>query len=469
MPCNNCSPSYPVASYVFSGTAPCTNCDGDCPQGIHPTSCVYNDGPALLCIGAAENERLDSILNKIDAILCETGGGNPYPGYNTYCLGSMADQQNFVETISEQFCTLQSSYDTFTGTTFPDAIDTINATITALNAPNILSCAAIGYSSTDTIKVAITKLSNYVCNLNASFDLSTVAWDQCTVVADPPETIQQGFDFVISQLCNLSSSIITPLPTFDNTGSCLDSPGATDSLVSTITKIRSKVCAAPAYNPGTYTQGCFTVTGATSLDTLLQSLITQVSSVMQALPRSFDNTYFAVSDLTPGTPCNGKQVTLSGVTTSDRLVALDLGDTTPGTLEDKVVAGTGISLDFGSLNAGQMTITASNTADEKVKAHAADPSAGYLDTKIIGSTGAAVNINALLAGNQMQISAGIDTSMLVDIILTLIENDEDIRSRFCTIVNSCPSPCTSPSNVQAVAISVTTTTTSSTTTTTTTL
>lgn len=471
MACNDCSPSYPVASYVFSGTAPCTNCDGDCPQGIHPTSCVYNDGPPLLCIGAAENERLDSILNKIDAALCTAVGVNPYPSYNTYCLGTMTNQQEFVETISEQFCSLQSAYNTFTGTTFPAAIDTINNTITALNTPNIASCAAIGYTSTDTLKTAITRLSNYACNLQASLSLTSVDWDQCSIVADPPETIQEGFDFVISQICNLSASMTPTLPTFDNTGSCLDTPTATDSLSATIIKIRSKLCTAPSYNPGSYTPGCFSISGATSLDTLLQSLVTQLSSVMQAVPRSFDPTYFAVSDLTPGSPCLGKEVTLTGVLTSDRLVALDSGDTTPGTLEDKVAPGSGITLDFGGLNAGKMTISAANLADEKVKAYAGDPSAGYLDAKLTGSSGAVVNISTALSGNQVQVSASVDTNMLVDIILNLIEEDEDFKARFCTLTTSCPSPCTAPSNVQAVAVAstTTTTTTSSTTTTTTTI
>lgn len=447
MACNNCSPSYPVASYVFTGTSPCTNCDGECPQGIHPTSCVYNDGPPLLCIGTTENERLDSILNKIDAALCNIPGSNPYPGYNTYCLGSMTNQQDFVETISQQFCSLQSDVTTFIGTTFPAAVTTINNTITVLNTPNIVSCAAIGYAPSDTLKVAITKLSNYVCNLEDSLSLSTVDWNQCTVVADPPETIQEGFDFIVSQICNLSASLAPTLPTFDNTGSCLDTPGATDSLSATIIKIRSKLCTAPSYNPGTYTQGCFTVSGATSLDTLLQSLITEVSSVMQALPRAFDPTYFSVSDVNPGSPCDGKEITLSGISTSDRLVAINSGDLTPGTLFDKVAPGIGISLDFGGLNAGKMTITASNIADEKVKAHAADPTADYLNAKIIGTTGTAVNISTNLAGNQVQVGATVDINILVDAILTLIEDDEDVRARFCTIVANCPSPCAPPSGI----------------------
>lgn len=446
MACLDCTPTLPVASFVFSGTSPCTTCDdSECPKGTLPTSCIYNSGPALLCIGSDENERLDQILNKIDAALCSIGTIDPYPGYNTYCLGSMADQQQFVETISQQFCNLQSAYNTFSGTTFPAAIADINSVITTLNTPNLTNCNSIGYSSGDTLKVAMQKLTNYVCTITGSLDLSTVTWDLCTTVVNPPTTIQDGFNFVLEQICNVNTDI-EGLPTFNNIGTCLDTPGATDSLVATITKIRSKVCSVPSYNPGTYTGGCLTVNSGTSLDTLLQSLLTQVTSVMQALPRTFDPTQFVVSNVDVGNACLGKQVSLNG-TLADRFVALNTADVSPSTLDNKFAPGTGVTLDFGLLNPGKVTISATGTDNFTVKSDSTDVAPGFLVNKLMGSTGL-VSINPILAGDQVQINAFIDAESMGDAILSAIDGNPTLLAKLCALVAQCPSPCAAPQNVQ---------------------
>lgn len=447
MACTDCTPSLPVASFVFSGTSPCTTCDdSECPKGTLPTSCIYNSGPALLCIGSAENERLDEILNKIDDQLCTLGAGpDPYSGYNTYCLAPVANQQAFVEKISSQFCTLKSQYATFTGTTFPAAITTINNTITALNTPNLTNCGSIGYASNDTIKTAMQKLTNYVCSITGTIDMSTVNWGLCTSVTTPPTTIQQGFNFVLQQICNVNTDI-AGLPTFNNIGTCLDSPGATDSLQATIIKIRSRLCTAPSFNPGTYTGGCFTVSGATTLDNLLQSLLTQVTSVMQVLPRVFNPAQFTVSNIDSGNPCLGKQISLSGANT-DRFVALNTADASPSTLDNKFIAGTGVTLDFGIINPGKVTVSATGTDTFTVKSTSGDVAPGFLDAKIIGSAGL-VSISPAITGNQLQINAFIDNENMADAILSAIDGNDALLAKLCALISACPSPCAAPQNVQ---------------------
>lgn len=449
MPCTNCTPPLPVASFVFSSAAPCTNCDGiECPQGVISSKCVYNDGPPLLCIGAEENERLNSILQKIDAILCNSSSSNPFPSYNTYCLGPMANEQQFVETISQQFCTLQGSFTNFSTVTYPAGIANLQQQIDDLNDLNLSSCDGIGFSAGDTISVAITKVANFACNIESSLDVSTVEWDLCAVVDPIPTTIQEGFDFVMNQICNIVASNPGALPTFDNTGTCLDTPTTTDSLVNTILKIRSKVCAAPAFNPGTYTPGCISVSGASTLDNVLQELITQLSSVMTDLPRVFDPAYFTVSPVNVGNLCLGKQITLTGpIGGTDRLVAIDNADATPGTLSAKLIAGTGIDLDIVT-NPGTMIVSIDPSAanDEKVKTSVADPTAGYLEDKITGFTDV-VSVLTNTVSNQVQVSASVNYSLLVERIIDAIENDEDLKTAFCSLVASCPSPCNAPANI----------------------
>lgn len=452
MACSNCTPPYPVAAFVFNGTSPCTACDTDeCPYGIISSKCVYNDGPPLLCIGAEANERLDITLQKIDTVLCASGVGNPYPTYNTYCLGPMANQQVFVETISQSFCTLQADFVTFTETTYPADLAAINATITALDTPNIISCSAIGFTPTDTLKVAITRLADYACGIEASLDLSSVDWELCATVTPPlPATVQEGFDFLISQICNIAGGGAPYVPpTFDNTGSCLDAPvTATDSLTATILKIRSKVCAAPAYNPGTYTPGCFSISGATTLDQLLQSLITQLSSVMTDIPRTFDPAYFTVAPVNVGNLCLGNQVTLTGpLGGTDRLVAINLADGAPGLLADKLIQGTGIVLDTTTIPGVMIAeIDPTAVADEKVKTSISDPTAGYLEDKITGSVGV-VSVNTVTIADVVTINTGVNYTLLIQNILDTINGDDDLKAQFCALVASCPSPCTAPSNI----------------------
>lgn len=446
MACTNCTP-LPVASFVFNGTSPCTNCDdSECPNGVISSKCVYNDGPPLLCIEADANERLDSILQKIDTKLCTVVGGNPYPGYNTYCLGPMANQQQFVETISDAYCTLQSDYNTFVSTTYPAQIAAISAQIAALDLPNISSCVAIGFAPTDTLKVAITKLANYACNLQTQLDVSSVNWSQCAVVSPVPATIQQGFDFLVDQICNINAGGSASLPTFDNTGTCLDTPTTTDTLVNTILKIRSKVCAAPAFNPGSYTAGCITVSPTSTLDELLQELINQISSVMRDVPRVFDAD-FVVSPVNAGNLCLGKQISLNGTLTSDRFVAVDNADASPGTLSTKITPGAGISLDT-TTTPGTMIVSVDPTFsnDEKVKTSVSDPTAGYLEDKITGST-SVISILTNTVANQVEVSAAIDMTALVTNIIDAITNDTTLKEAFCTLISTCPSACNPPSDI----------------------
>lgn len=449
--CTNCDPNTSVTNYIFPYNSPCTNCDqGECPNGIAPASCLYYDGPALNCIGSDTNERLNLLFQKIDAKLC-TVAGNLFPSYNTYCLAPANTEKEFVEKISQRFCTLENSYQTFTTSTFPTAISTINTTITTLNTPNLTSCAQVGFAPTDTIKDSLNKLSTAVCNIYSSqLSLTGVNWGQCTTVVNPPTTIVQGFNFVIGQICNLSSQISgsVVLPTFDNTGTCLQSPTSNDSLSSTVVKIRTRLCNTPVFNINALTWNCITKpsSATTDLQSAFQSLLTKIDTISQNLP-IFDSSDFITSDTNPSQPCQGKTISLqSGFSSTDRLVAVNNTDSSPGTLVQKLVAGTGVSLDTVT-NPGQMIINSTTTVDEKVKTSSSDPLAGYLEDKITGSTGTYANISTVTFNDQVVIGTSLNLSNIINGIFDLIEEDEVLKARLCAIISTCPSPCAAPTNI----------------------
>lgn len=451
MPCTNCGgPSYPVASFVFQPNAPCNNCDPqECGSNIFSAGCIYYAGPALSCIESAPNERLDSILQKIDAKVCIVSGVDPYPTYNVACLSPVDNQKEFVEKISDEFCSLLTNFNQFVNVTYPSDYEDLEIEIATLNSPNISSCPEIGFSSGDTLKIAITKLSNYVCAIaGTSLDLSGVNWAQCTTVPTPPVTLVEGFNFVVDRLCALQAQITgsVALPTFNNLGTCLASPGANDTLEATVIKIRTRLCTVPTFNPSGYTFGCYTgtLTSASTLDQTLQAILTQTSTNTQSTV-TFNPAQFTVGLVNPAQPCLGRTVSLSGGAFTDRLVAATSTDATPGTLEDKLIPGAGIALDFVS-DPTQVTISASNIADEKVKVNMAG-TAGFLSDKLNGTTGI-VSVSLPVVSDEINVTATIDYTALLDALLGILEDGGELTDRFCSIVANCPSPCDAPSGIQ---------------------
>jgi hypothetical protein len=414
--------------------------------------CVFYGGPPLLCLEIDTNERLDSALQKIDIKFCSISGGiDPYPGYNTYCLSPINTQKEFVEKISQRFCILETSTGVFINTTFPAAITDIQTQITNLNKTGFNSCSLLGVLSTDTLSTALFKVSEYICStLPTSLDVSSVNWEQCvTIGGNIPTTIQEGFSFVINQLCVLQSQIgsgSASLPTFNNTGTCLPTPGVSDSTVDTIIKIRTRLCQTPVFAASNLTSQCVQFSGINTLEDVLNATLSKVDQLSLNIPNQFNTSHFVVAPIDPLNLCLGKTVSLNVAALAiDRKVAVNAGDATPGTLDIKLASGTGISLST-SLNPGKMTISATNTVDEKVKSDITDPTSGYLNDKLTGSADT-VTISTSLESNQVKVSATINYTALINAIFDNIEDDEDLKARLCSIIATCPSPCSAPTNV----------------------
>jgi hypothetical protein len=479
--CNSCYQSSPS----FTG-----NPNPTCSSGNICSSSSDNVkyiGANLSCTGINTNDSLTVALQKIDPLICAASGD--YSTFNVYCLAPVTNQQEFVEKISEAYCSLQDDFDTFVGTTFPAYQSTISASLLSISSPNI-TCASASVNSSDSLSTLLSKYCTKFAAIDASLNPSSANWTSCYAVSPIPTTIVAGFNVLIAQVCLLKTAVESAtgaLPVFNNTGSCLASPGANDSLVDTVNKIRTRLCLGGTIDTTTLTWGCTTApSGAQNLQDGVQNILTSVTNISKALPTEF-SADFTVTNVDNGNLCLGKHIALATPSTQDRFVAATTSDTSPGTLQAKITAGTNVTLDY-TTTPGQMIINASGGGGSDsglVLADNTDVTADYLINKLEVSTPVAgitvtPNLDVTDTDNhKISLVVAVDLVALFSSLITAAGTDAGLKSAFCTLVSSCPSPCAAPLNVQVTystgsttsttTTSTTSTTTSTSTTTTTTL
>lgn len=447
-PCTNCNQTNTtITGYIPANCTDGSSCDID-------ASCVAYTGPALSCAGIDTYDRLDQILQKIDPLLCASVGD--YSGYNTYCLAPVTTQQQFVEKISEYVCSFRTSYNTFVNTTFVNYQSSVSASLNQIINPNII-CASAGVVSTDPLVQVLQKYCSKFSTIDTALSLTGVNWTSCFSVGFVPSTLVQGFNVVIGQICQLKSYIDTitgggsGLPTFNNVGSCLDSPTTTDSLVDTVNKIKTKLCQTGAISLATITWGCVSPSTGSNLQGALQNIASKITSISQALPVQF-GADFVVTNVDNANLCLGKKIELAVPSAADRLVAATAGDTTPGTLQAKLVAGTNFSLDYLT-TPGQVILNATPAVSDTytVKTDVGDTTPGFLGVKIASggiSNGVQVLPSLDATNHLVVLNAAVDPIALFTSLIQAAENDPGLKTLLCNLVATCPSPCAAPSNIE---------------------
>lgn len=473
-PCNSNSGSTPVYFTSIHQTFTDCECEScDCNGATMDTKCIFYTGPNLPCATINTNDSLEDILIKVDQKLCATLGN--YAFYNKFCIddsASIATEQQFVEAISEYVCTLRTDLETFTETTFVEYQGEVETRLSELEVPAI-ECASAGVLDTDELQIVLGKFCTAITDIKDNLDVSGAAWDSCNTVDPNPTTLEEAFDVLIGQICAIQGGE-TALPTFNNTGSCL--PGTlttSDTLEDTVTKIRTKLCLTPEFDINALTWGCTVKpsTTATDLQSAFDAVLDKITTISQNLP-----TFSADFDVTltdGGDPCAGKTVALAASSAEDKWVAVDGADGSPGTLSQKIVAGTGISLDT-TTTPGTMIInsTGGTGVDVKVKVRTADPTAGFLEDKIEGSsssTGIEITATTNTVDNKVTIGSEVDFTVLWQRLIEILESDANAKAAFCEQVQSCLPDCVIPPNVTVIYQDTNQTTTSTTTTTTTTV
>lgn len=448
MACTNCTQT--TASITGFIPATCT----DLPSCFLDAGCVVYTGPALNCSGIATNDALDTILQIIDPLLCAATGD--YSTYNTFCLAPISTQQQFVESISNFVCTLRDDFDTFVDTTYATFVTSTDGRLDALEVPGI-TCTSAGVINTDTLIQVLTKYCTKFGTIDAAINPSAANWSSCYTVSPAPTTIVGGFNTLIAQICilkGLVESSTGALPTFNNVGSCLPAPlTAADTLVDTVNKIKVRLCQTGTLDTTTLSFGCVssTVSSGTDLQGTLQNILTRVTQIAQSLPTVWSPD-FTITNTDAGNLCLGKTVNLSATITPDRFVAATASDMAPGVLQDKLIPGTGMSLDYIT-SPGFVIIN--NTGgvgigDHKVGVSSTDTTPDFLDAKILsGGTTNGIQVSPSIdAINEvMLLNVSVNLNTLFQALIDTLSSDNTLYANFCAAVAGCPSPCDAPSNV----------------------
>jgi len=430
--------------------------------------CTFYSGANLSCSTINSGDSLEVALQKIDTQLCASAAN--YSTYNVYCLSPVTTQQEWVEKISQFVCNTQDQVTTFIGTTFPAYQATVDTRFDAIETPGTTSSCStkINIVNTDSLQTVLQKLSNAGCSLYTAIDLSGVNWSQCFNTSIPPTTIAGGFNNVISQICQVATSVGSAvLPNFNNTGSCLPSPGSNDSLVDTVNKIKTRLCQSPTFDINALTWNCVTKPSTTTTD--LQGTIGAMLAKLDVLSQNLFtfSSDFAITPTDGSNACAGKTVNLSA-TIADRKVAATNTDGAPGTLQDKLDSDSNFAWDYSDPTKAKLTLVSIPvSSDGKVKTDSGDPTADYLGTKVAtgGTTdGITVTPTTDTINHLVKFPVSVDPGPLFTALLTYLINseDSDLKTLFCQAVASCPSPCAAPTNV-SISFGGTTSTTTTTT------
>lgn len=446
MSCSSCGNNTPI-TYYYNGT-PCTT-NTNQSNGIDSINVMYT-GQILGAINVNPNTNLQEILSSINASIAGISGID-WGSFNYSCIpGPITNAQQFAEGISSFVCSSNSQFEDFVNTTFPQSLQSITDDIDALNSPNITSCSFIGIGPTDDLNTIVDKLQIAVCTLYTDSNPSSANWNACFSTPVLPTNITEGFNVLLSQICSIKTDVsgLEPLPTFDNTNTCLPSPTTTDSLVKTVTGIRNILCSQPTFNIDDLVwTNCIpnpNIGGGADLISALQAIITPLSSTFQNRVVTWDNSFFDVSLSDPSSPCSGFNVSVqSGVGLTDELVALNASDANPGYLLDKMLQGSNI--DFDTTTTPGSVIINSTAEDVFVKANAADTSSGYLIDKVDGKADASGAISISETYNTVtdkvdltpSINYGILTTQILDIITNNGTLYSQLQSIFCSMT-PCP-------------------------------
>lgn len=432
----------------------------ECQQGQNgciPASSLCYTGATLECSGIEYGDSIETALQKLDTQVCSAIGD--YSTYQFNCLTAYYGQEitqesQFVDAITSYACAITSNLESFTGVTFPAFESETNARFEEIEGPGI-TCTSAGVINTDDLWEVLTKYCAKFSDIDEELDVSSVDWDSCFTVVSPPTTIPGGFNTLLDQICQvktLAESGGGSLPTFNNTGSCLASSGTSDSLVATINKIKTRLCLSPTWDGDSITWGCIEEPeDDTDIESAIQNIITPLTTVLQGFPTFSDD--FVVTPVDEENACFGVTVSLATPLDVDRFVASDPTDTSPGTLIEKLT-GVGITIDDSS-NPGTVTLTATGTSDTyEVKADLTDTTPGFLIDKVNGVEDSGLTIvPSYNAGTeQLDLIPLINWDTFLDALSAAIDSDSALKDKLCAIVNSCPSSCSPPSNLQVIAV-----------------
>lgn len=402
MSCSNCSntPSTPFSFDVqLFYNQDCFGCsNSDCGSNVQNAKCVIYTGPNLSCAGIETNDSLEFAIQKIDEQICAIS--EDYSTYQFACLeadfgDSITTEADFVDAITTYACEIRSDLDTFIGETFVSYQAVVDARFSAIE-DIAITCASAGVTSSDTLKEVLEKYCEKFEDIDEELDLSGVTWDDCLTVVTAPINLQDAFDLIVDQICQVKALTGGVAPTFNNTSSCI-AGGSTDSVSTTIGLIKTRLCQTPTFDKDDLLWSCLdtpTFSDDQDITAALQGIVDLIVELKSAIP-TFDSGDFLVSQTVPSNVCSGVTVSLQSSLDIDRFVAVSALDASPGTLIDKLDAGAGI----GISNNADTTIIITNTSP---------------DQEVILNEGTGITITGTYPEFTISSAAGTDTNFATD-------------------------------------------------------
>lgn len=454
-----CEICQSTSEHYSNSVQPCSH---QLEDGTDASKIKYT-GPDLECLDEKSGVNLETLLKKIDGIVCG-GEGVDWSTFDYSCLEddfTITSAETFAEAISAFVCQFREDYDNYVANNSFNSTG-ITTTINNVLNPNFApSCGTVGITSSDTLKSAVQKLINRLCVVDGILSPSAADWNQCELVSPVPTTLNAAFNILINWHCQTQAAIEdiittgTTLPTFNNESTCLPSPGSSDTLYDTILKIRTVLCALPEFDESEIVwPSCIPEPTDSSLTNIVQAILDPLNTAYQRRIVSVDSSLTLTLDSTSST-CGGYKLGVnpaSGLT--DRLVAVS-STGTPNYLQNVLLQGTNITFVD---NGNTLTVNAAPSDHLVLAGGTSDPPGKLVDKIRENITGdPAITLQPLLDGSgsnsNLYIQPTVDWDVAANSILSAIENNTTLYNFFCTLACGCQ-PCTTSQGVSKVYIKV---------------
>lgn len=275
----------------------------------------------------------DAIKNLHDRICNLTPSGLLYSGFNFGCLRSGGN----LESVGDSIDTAQEFAESASA-----ALCSLNTRLKAVETPTftVPACTTGLTSGSSTLGAILTEYGNVLCSITSGTGGITITGvnvpGSCSMTTQPASTASIGtwFNWVVTNVCSLTSNLSTSLTTtnnnvttintflgsttrFNNSANCLTSLGgtSTDTAHATIGYLTTKVCsidttvtAMPSYiktdSIGLNWVGCFGSAPysfsntATSIQTQLQRIVTVLNAEKTSFSSEFTVTVNACGSRT---------------------------------------------------------------------------------------------------------------------------------------------------------------------------
>lgn len=450
MSCDNCSQS----SYSTNITS-CSTSDTD-------ASKIKYTGPLLSCTDVSSGTTLDTILQTFDAAICENSGVDwsafDYNCLTTLCDCSITSAEQFVDAMTSAFCTLNTDYNTFVNTTYPDDMTNITDIINSIINPELtLNCISV--NNEDNLSGILSKINTAVCNINGVIYEPEFSFS-CANVSTSDDLLTVIYKLG-TKLCSIDTTVTTIentlLPTFNNSASCLSTTGTSDTLYDTVVAIRDLLCTKVDFDPSGISWGC--LSSETTLTNTIQTMINSISALNQVkivtvngIEGSSTRVTAVLTPIDIENECAGYDLSIIDLDdTFDIKVKTNSSDSTSGYLVDKIVEGNGIDIsvvDVAGVKHLKVDALNEDTYQVKVKSDGSDTEGFLIDKLDVASTldNALVLTKAYSSTlDSLVITPALNYETLASQILYSIVNNTTLNNIFCNML-ACKCDCSNPEN-----------------------